>query len=84
MRSFNNDKKQHITFDHHGFRRADVIMLVKRHTHTQLQHTRHIQLDGYSTGFSSQEVIKSKKKNLKKAFFSILTNNATQSLETSN
>ena len=50
IRAFNNDKKNHIQYDH-GFRKADVIMLVE--THTQLKHTRHVQLNDYKVLFTS-------------------------------
>jgi hypothetical protein len=50
IRSYNNDKKHHITFDH-GFQRADVIMLVE--THTQLKYINNIQLSGYQSIYNS-------------------------------
>jgi len=81
IRSFSHNKKYHITFDH-GFRRADVIMLVE--THTQLEHTRHIQLDGYDTVIitgSNQKYSSHGQicfvKNAKKKYFSLLAHNAT-------
>jgi exonuclease III len=82
IRAFNNDKKNHIQYDH-GFRKADVIMLVE--THTQLKHTRHVQLNDYKVLFTSGSNQKYSShgqicfvKNSKINFFTLLAHNANQ------
>ena len=82
IRAFNNDKKNHIQYDH-GFRKADVIMLVE--THTQLKHTRHVQLNDYKVLFTSGSNQKYSShgqicfvKNDKINFFTLLAHNANQ------